>query len=97
MEERIRESEESEIERRILGTMKSTWQNNMKGSSDNATTPESKEVLMEEVQPVEGGTGLQGEKHGLKMVDVNDNAVSSSKADDEMEKNQALQKDTMTA
>jgi len=52
---------------------------------------------MEEVQPVEGGTGLQGEKHGLKMVAVNDNAVSSSKADDEMEKNQTLQKDKMTA
>uniref|UniRef100_A0A6N2KEL1 Uncharacterized protein n=1 Tax=Salix viminalis TaxID=40686 RepID=A0A6N2KEL1_SALVM len=65
----------------------------MKGSSDNATTPESKEILIEEVQPVEGGSGMQGYKHGLKMVAVNDNSVSSSKADDEMEKNQTLQKD----
>ncbi|KAJ6870822.1 hypothetical protein NC652_036474 [Populus alba x Populus x berolinensis] len=40
-----------------------------------------------------GGTGLHGEKHGLKMVAVNDNAKSSSKAEDEMENNQTLQKD----
>lgn len=65
----------------------------MKGSSDNATTPESKEVFIEEVQPVEVETGLQGDKHGLKTVAVNDNAVSSSKADTEMEKYQPLQKD----
>ncbi|CAK7341959.1 unnamed protein product [Dovyalis caffra] len=66
---------------------------NIKDSSDNATTPESKEVLIEEVQPVEGDTSLQGDKHGLKMVAVNNNVVSSFKADDEMENDQPLQKD----
>ncbi|KAJ6406734.1 hypothetical protein OIU84_010278 [Salix udensis] len=66
---------------------------NMKGSSDNATTPESKEVFIEEVQPVEDETGLQGDKHGLKTVAVNDNTMSSSKVDTEMEKYQPLQKE----
>ncbi|KAB5519678.1 hypothetical protein DKX38_023997 [Salix brachista] len=42
----------------------------MKGSSDNATTPESKEILIEEAQPVEGGDEM--EKNQTLQKDKND-------------------------
>ncbi|KAF9664903.1 hypothetical protein SADUNF_Sadunf16G0066300 [Salix dunnii] len=41
----------------------------MKGSSDNATTPESKEILIEEVQPVEA-SGNDGRTETANVIEV---------------------------
>ncbi|XP_025015063.2 serine/arginine-rich splicing factor 4 [Ricinus communis] len=68
---------------------------NLKGSSDNVTTPESKEILTEKEQPVEGDNGLEEAKVEKRIVAVNSEiGVTPPQAEIEMEKGQPLEKDT---
>lgn len=66
---------------------------NLKGCSDNATTPDSKAILVEQGQPVACDNSSDNAKLDNGMVAVNDeNSVPHSQAEIEMEKDQLLVK-----
>lgn len=67
---------------------------NLKGSLYNATTPESKDILVEQVEPVDGNKRLEkAELENSMMVVNNEHVLSSSKVEDDIEKDQHLKRD----
>ncbi|XP_057971486.1 uncharacterized protein LOC131160140 [Malania oleifera] len=67
---------------------------NLKDSSDNDTTPESKEVLLEQRQPVEPNAAPENSKiENSMMMAKNENAMSSFKVEYNMDKDHPLQND----
>jgi RNA recognition motif-containing protein len=67
---------------------------NLKGSLYNASTPESKDILVEQVEPVDGDKKLEKAKlENTMMVVNNEYVLSSSKVEDDMEKDQHLERE----
>ncbi|XP_065856680.1 uncharacterized protein [Euphorbia lathyris] len=78
---------------RPLPSSSNKAQLNLKGSSDNATTPESKVLSIELDQPLEGGSGFKDKTHENIMVVVNnENVVLPSQAEINLKKDQPLKK-----
>lgn len=79
---------------RPLASSPNKVQLNQKGSLYNATTPESKGILVEHRQPIDCNARLEEvEFENTTMVVNNENVLSSSKVEDHMVKNQPLERD----
>lgn len=67
---------------------------NSKDSLCNATTPKSTDIPVERLQPIDLNTGLDSaDFENTTMVVNNENVLSSSKVEVDMEKNQTLERD----